>query len=154
MGVFIGICLIILIMNIVIFIIYKVRVLKNEKIENNLEIKKDNMIEKENFYPVIKVIERNDLVPSKDNLITNEQAKRALATIDNLTPKVVSTSKNIKNVQELSKKGKVLFSANEQDVKNMMSAGKNKYYGTQVSSKTKKLQSKQNLQKKLHLQKI
>lgn len=139
MGVFIGICLIILIMNIVIFIIYKVRVLKNEKIENNLEIKKDNMIEKENFYPVIKVIERNDLVPSKDNLITNEQAKRTLATIDNLTPKVVSTSKNIKNVQELSKKGKVLFSANEQDVKNMMSAGKNKYYGTQVSSKTKKI---------------
>lgn len=82
MDVFIIICLIIIIVSIVIFTIYKVGVLKNEKIENKLEIKNYNMIEKENFYPVIKVIENNDLVPSKECLITNEQAKMALATID------------------------------------------------------------------------
>lgn len=138
MDVFIGICLIILIVIIVIFTIYKVKVLKKEKVENKLMIKNDIMNE-ENFFPVIKVIERNDLVPSKDNLITNEQAKSALVTINNLTPKVVNSFKNIKNVQELSKKGKVLFSVNEKDVKNMMVAGKNKYYGTQVSSQTKKI---------------
>jgi len=139
MDVFIIICLIIIIVSIVIFTIYKFVVLKNKKIENKLEIKDDNIFEKENFYPVIKVIENNDLVPSKESLITNEQAKMALATIDNLTQKVVGAFKNVKNVQELTKKEKVLFSANEQDVKNMMSAGKNKYYGTQVSSKTKKI---------------
>lgn len=151
MDVFVSICLII---SIVVFTIYKIRLFKNKKNDNKFETKKEYDMEKEVFFPAIQVIENNDLIPSKNSLITNEQAKSALATIDNLIPRVVSTSKNIKNVKELSKKGKVFFSANEQDVKNMMSAGKNMYYGTQVSSKTKKLQNKRKLQKKLHLLKI
>lgn len=139
MEVFISICLIILIVSIIIYFIYKINDKKKES--NNIVKQKEDISleEKESFFPMIQVIENNELVPSEKNLITDIKVKSALATIDNLTPKVIETNKNMKNVKELAKSGKVLFSVSENDARNMLSAGKNKFYGTQVSPTTKKI---------------
>ena len=85
------------------------------------------------FYPAIQVIENNDIVPSKDKLIKNELVKSTLSKIDNVLPKSINIKSSTKEAIELSKKGKVLFSASVEDANKMLSAGGNKYYGTQVA---------------------
>lgn len=143
MGVFINICFIILIVLIIIYFICKIKTKSNSmKIESNdIEKKEESGVqkEKESFFPRIQLIENNKLVPDGKNLIIDTKVKNALATIDNLTPKATIVTRNIKNAKEIAKSGKVFFSATEKDLKKMMNAGKNQYYGTQVSSATKKI---------------
>ena len=86
---------------------------------------------------MIQIIENNEIIPSEKKMISNSKVKAALITIDHLSLKTAITKKNIKNVKEVS--GKVLFSASEKDAQKMLSAGKNQFYGTQISSKTKKI---------------
>jgi hypothetical protein len=93
--------------------------------------------ETESFFPMIQIIENNEIIPSEKKMISNSKVKAALITIDHLSLKTAITKKNIKNVKEVS--GKVLFSASEKDAQKMLSAGKNQFYGTQISSKTKKI---------------
>lgn len=139
MEVFINICLIILIILTIGHFIYKIKVkLKKKESKDIVKQKEKVKEEKESFFPMIQVIENNEIVPPEKSLIVDVKVKQALATIDNLTPKVTIVARNTKNIKELTKSGKVLFSASEKDAKNMLSAGKNQFYGTQVSSTTKK----------------
>lgn len=65
--------------------------------------------------------------------IKNEVVKSTLSKIDNVAPKAFNIASSSKNAVELAKNGKILFSASVEDANKMLSAGGNKFYGTQIS---------------------
>lgn len=140
MEVIVCICLIVLVTTIIAYLIYKNNV--NCKTKGTTDVVKKESeviaIEKETFFPSIQIIENHQLVPSYKNKIIDSKVKNAIAIIDNSATKLTQATKNVINVKKITEGGKVLFSASEKDVGNMLSAGKNQFYGTQVSSTTKK----------------
>ena len=103
-------------------------VIENEE-QNSLALKEEN----ESYFPAIQIIENNSIVPSEKYKIKNEVVKSTLSKIDNVAPKTSSIISSSKNVMELAKNGKVLFSASVEDANKMLNAGGNKFYGTQIS---------------------
>ena len=98
------------------------------------EEKRLEMLEnQESYFPAIQIIENNSIVPSKKSLIKNEMVKSTLSKIDNIASKSSTSINESKNAIELMKNGKVLFSASVKDADKMLSAGGNKFYGTQIS---------------------
>lgn len=100
-----------------------------EKSENSMVVKN----EQPSYFPAIQIIENNDIIPSNKALIKNEVIKSTLSKIDNVAPKASNIASSSKNAVELAKNGKVLFSASVEDANKMLSAGGNKFYGTQIS---------------------
>lgn len=100
-----------------------------EKEENNIVIKDESP----SYFPTIQIIENNNIIPSNKSLIKNETVKNTLSKIDNVVPKASNIVCSSKNAEELFKSGKVLFSASVEDANKMLSAGGNKFYGTQIS---------------------
>lgn len=105
----------------------KTRIKENEK--NDIVIKE----EAQSYFPAIQIIENNDIIPSNKSLIKNEVVKNTLSKIDNVVPKSSNIVNSSKNIAKLTKNGKVLFSASVEDTNKMLSAGSNKFYGTQIS---------------------
>ena len=139
MEVFIILFLIILIVLIITYFIYKIKNSSNKKELDDIVKSENNKIqeEKESFFPMVQIIENNEIIPSKKRMISNPKVKNALTTIEHLSPQATTTAKNIKNTIEVNEK--VLFSASKKDAQKMLNAGKNQFYGTQISSKTKKI---------------
>ncbi len=110
---------------------------KNQNKETVIKGKENDGIvikeEAQSYFPAIQIIENNDIIPSNKSLIKNEVVKSILSKIDNVVPKASNIKCSSKNAVELSKKGKVLFSASVEDTNKMLSAGSNKFYGTQIS---------------------
>lgn len=98
--------------------------------DNNSIIIKEEM---PSYFPAIQIIENNDIIPSNKSLIKNEVVKSTLSKIDNVAPNLSNIARSSKNVTKLLKNGKVLFSASVEDANKMLSAGGNKFYGTQIS---------------------
>lgn len=99
------------------------------KENNSIVIKEDS----QSYFPAIQIIENNDIIPSNKSLIKNEVVKNTLSKIDNVVPKSSNIVCSSKNAAKLVKNGKVLFSASVEDTNKMLSAGNNKFYGTQIS---------------------
>ena len=131
--------LLLIICVIVICILCYMFIKKDKEINNNItnQIKEENnlMIQEEakSYFPSIQIIENNDIVPLEKSLIKNEIVKSTLSKIDNVAPKASNIASSSKNAVELAKNGKVLFSASVEDANKMLSAGVNKFYGTQIS---------------------
>lgn len=110
---------------------------KNQSKKTVVKGKENNSIvikeEARSYFPAIQIIENNDIIPSNKSLIKNEAVKSVLSKIDNIVPKASNIECSSKNAIELAKKGKVLFSASVEDTNKMLSAGNNKFYGTQIS---------------------
>ena len=98
--------------------------------DNNSIIIKE---ETPSYFPAIQIIENNDIIPSNKSLIKNEVVKNTLSKIDNVVPNLSNIVRNSKSATKLLKNGKVLFSASVEDTNKMLSAGSNKFYGTQIS---------------------
>ena len=131
--------LLLIICVIVICILCYMFIKKDKEINNNItnQTKEENnlMIQEEakSYFPSIQIIENNDIVPLEKSLIKNEIVKSTLSKIDNVAPKASNIASSSKNAVELAKNGKVLFSASVEDANKMLSAGGNKFYGTQIS---------------------
>ena len=84
--------------------------MKNNNVENK-PTENNNILKEEDtsFFPMIQIIENNDIVPSSKNLISNENITKALKTMDNAAPNTKSIAKNVTNSKKFD--GKVLFSA-------------------------------------------
>ena len=139
MEVFIGIILIIVVVSI--YFILKSSTKKNKEKLNVIEknVEKSNQ-EKTSFFPMIQIIENDEVIPDEKNLIIDTKIKESLAMISNIAPKTAVMEKNIENVKEITKNGKVFFSASKKGTKNMLDAGKNKVYGVQINPDTKRFE--------------
>ena len=137
MDVFIGIILIIVVVSI--YFILKSSTKKNKEKLNVIEknVEKSNQ-EKTSFFPMIQIIENDEVIPDEKNLIIDTKIKESLAMISNIAPKTAVMEKNIENVKEITKNGKVFFSASKKGTKNMLDAGENKVYGVQINPDTKR----------------
>ena len=107
----------------------KNEIIVNENKNNDIILTEKN----KSYFPAIQIIENNNIVPSSKNLIKNEIVKSTLSKIDNVAPKTSSIISSSKNIENLAKDGKILFSASIEDANKMLSAGNNKFYGTQIS---------------------
>lgn len=129
--------LILLVCLIIIGILCYLLINKNQSKETITEEKSENSMvvkdEQPSYFPAIQIIENNDIIPSNKALIKNEVVKSTLSKIDNVAPKTFNIASSSKNAVELAKNGKVLFSASVEDANKMLSAGGNKFYGTQIS---------------------
>ena len=129
--------LILLVCLIIIGILCYLLINKNQSKETITEEKSENSMvvknEQPSYFPAIQIIENNDIIPSNKALIKNEVVKSTLSKIDNVAPKAFNIASSSKNAVELAKNGKVLFSASVEDANKMLSAGGNKFYGTQIS---------------------
>lgn len=139
MDVFIGIILIIVVVSI--YFILKSSTKKNKEKLNVIEknVEKSNQ-EKTSFFPMIQIIENDEVIPDEKNLIIDTKIKESLAMISNIAPKTAVMEKNIENVKEITKNGKVFFSASKKGTKNMLDAGENKVYGVQINPDTKRFE--------------
>ena len=129
--------LILLVCLIIIGILCYLLINKNQSKETITEEKSENSMvvkdEQPSYFPAIQIIENNDIIPSNKSLIKNEVVKSTLSKIDNVAPKASNIVSSSKNAVELTKNGKVLFSASVEDANIMLSAGGNKFYGAQIS---------------------
>lgn len=129
--------LILLVCLIIIGILCYLLINKNQSKETITEEKSENSMvvkdEQPSYFPAIQIIENNDIIPSNKSLIKNEVVKSTLSKIDNVAPKAFNIASSSKNAVELAKNGKILFSASVEDANKMLSAGGNKFYGTQIS---------------------
>ena len=129
--------LILLVCLIIIGILCYLLINKNQSKETITEEKSENSMvvknEQPSYFPAIQIIENNDIIPSNKALIKNEVVKSTLSKIDNVAPKTSNIVSSSKNAVELTKNGKVLFSASVEDANIMLSAGGNKFYGAQIS---------------------
>lgn len=123
---------------IIIGILYYLVIKKEQNKGTSIKNKERNDIVLEDkspsYFPTIQIIENNNIVPSNKSMIKNEIVKNTLSKIDNVVPKVSNMVYSSKNAGELVKSGKVLFSASVEDANKMLSAGGNKFYGTQISN--------------------
>ena len=137
MDLIIYVMLILLVCLIIIGILCYLLINKNQSKETITEEKSENSMvvkdEQPSYFPAIQIIENNDIIPSNKSLIKNEVVKSTLSKIDNVAPKTFNIASSSKNAVELAKNGKVLFSASVEDANKMLSAGGNKFYGTQIS---------------------
>ena len=131
MEVFIIIIVGVLIMLIVASILFKFKRKKVNEIvisEINLSTEKSK-----NYFPTIEIIENNSLIPQEKNKIIDNNIKNAISTIDNVLPKSIIISKNIKTGKELLDNKKAFFSALKEGTENMQAVGKtDKVYGSQM----------------------
>ncbi len=111
------------------YILINKQISNNKQTENSLSVPEET----KSYFPAIQIIENNNIVPSEKALIKNEVVKSTLSKIDNVVPKSANIASSSKNAIELAKNGKVLFSASVEDANKMLSAGGNKFYGTQIS---------------------
>lgn len=129
--------LILLVCLIIIGILCYLLINRNQSKETIIEEKSENSMvvkdEQPSYFPTIQIIENNDIIPSNKALIKNEVVKSTLSKIDNVAPKASNIVSSSKNAVELTKNGKVLFSASVEDANIMLSAGGNKFYGAQIS---------------------
>ena len=99
MEVFIGIILIIV--AIIIYFIFKSNIKKNKEklkvIDKNVE--KSNQ-EKESFFPMIQIIENDEVIPDEKNLIIDTKVKDSLAMISSIAPKAAVIEKNNLNIKQ------------------------------------------------------
>ena len=129
--------LILLVCLIIIGILCYLLINRNQSKETIIEEKSENSMvvkdEQPSYFPAIQIIENNDIIPSNKALIKNEVVKSTLSKIDNVAPKASNIVSSSKNAVELTKNGKILFSASVEDANIMLSAGGNKFYGAQIS---------------------
>lgn len=131
MDLFIYILILLFIVSIIIFLIFKFNKKNINEEEKNIVLVNDENIP--NSFPVIQIIENNEIVPSEKNKITDDKIKNAITTIDNVLPKTATISKDIKKSKKLLDDSKVYFSAIKEGTENMQAVGKTgKVYGTQM----------------------
>lgn len=120
MWLFIGIIIGLIIISIILLYYKKI---KCGKIYSN---EKENIILKQNlsnYFPTIKIIEDNKIMPSEKNKITDINIKNAIATIDNMLPKSAIISNNVKQGSKLLNSNRAFFSAVKKGTENMQSVG-------------------------------
>lgn len=115
----------------IIFLIY---ILKLKKITDNDERKVGILVnDKDSNFPTIQIIENNNIIPNKKNMIQDLEIKKAISIIDNSVVNSTFIGRNIKNGKKLLDNSKAFFSANKNGTENMLKIkGTNMVYGTQM----------------------
>lgn len=108
MDVFIGIILIIVVVSI--YFILKSSTKKNKEKLNVIEknVEKSNQ-EKTSFFPMIQIIENDEVIPDEKNLIIDTKIKESLAMISNIAPKTAVMEKILRMLKKLLKMVKCFF---------------------------------------------
>ena len=108
MDVFIGIILIIVVVSI--YFILKSSTKKNKEKLNVIEknVEKSNQ-EKTSFFPMIQIIENDEVIPDEKNLIIDTKIKESLAMISNIAPKTAVMEKILRMLKKLLKMVKCSF---------------------------------------------
>lgn len=75
-------------------------------------------------FPLIQIIENNDIIPSENNRIQELKIKNIIEKADNILPKTIIAGKNIRNSKQLLNNNKAFFSALKEGTENMQSVGK------------------------------
>jgi len=122
---------VVILLIIILFLVLKISNKKDSEIENNITVVSEE--KKPNLFPLIQIIENNQVVPLEKNKIIDEKIKNAISTIDNVAPKSIIAGKNIKKGKQLLDDNRVYFSAIKEGTENMQAVGKTgKVYGTQM----------------------
>lgn len=131
MELIVGVVILLIIIIIILFFVLKISNKKDGEIENNITVVSEEKTP--NLFPLIQIIENNQVVPLEKNKIIDEKIKNAISTIDNVTPKSIIIGKNIKKGKQLLDDNRVYFSAIKEGTENMQAVGKTgKVYGTQM----------------------
>ena len=131
MELIVGVVILLIIIIIILFFVLKISNKKDGEIENNITVVSEEKTP--NLFPLIQIIENNQVVPLEKNKIIDEKIKNAISTIDNVTPKSIIIDKNIKKGKRLLDDNRVYFSAIKEGTENMQAVGKTgKVYGTQM----------------------
>ena len=94
MELIVGVVILLIIIIIILFFVLKISNKKDGEIENNITVVSEEKTP--NLFPLIQIIENNQVVPLEKNKIIDEKIKNAISTIDNVTPKSIIIGKNIK----------------------------------------------------------
>lgn len=109
MELIVGVVILLIIIIIILFFVLKISNKKDGEIENNITVVSEEKTP--NLFPLIQIIENNQVVPLEKNKIIDEKIKNAISTIDNVTPKSIIIGKNIKKGKQLLDDNRVYFSA-------------------------------------------
>lgn len=115
----------------IIFLIY---ILKLKKITDNNEREVGILVNnKDSYFPIIQIIENNNIIPNKKNIIQDLEIKKAISIIDNSVVNSSFIGRNIKNGKNLLDNSKAFFSASKKGTENMLKInGTDMVYGMQM----------------------
>lgn len=120
MDLFIWIIIGLVIISGVLFFIIKYNAKRTSSNKKEIAVSQEKI---SNSFPTIQIVEDNKIIPSEKNKITDVNIKNAIATIDNVLPKSVMISNNLKNGTELLNNNKAFFSAVKKGTENMQAVG-------------------------------
>lgn len=109
------------------------------KNKNEIEIAVINKNNDDNSFPLIQIVENNNIVPLESNKIIDKKIKDEISKVDNGLINTLRAGKNLKEGTELIKNSKNVYSTVVEKGTNLMNAENGQKYGAIINQKTGKI---------------